>query len=327
MSRKTLWKLAFVCIALILVLVIAYSGLQILESAGFLLQQDKEETATTKTITRDGVDYFPRQDITVVMLLGIGQWGEVEAAATPNTATAVDMITLMIFDEKTQELRLLSLNRDTMLEMPKLDENGRENGTYYGQLAYSHTYGTGVEDSCENTRKTISNFLYGINIDYYVSMNLDAIAILNDAVGGVTVTIEDDFTHLDPALKKGEVTLQGEQAVTFVQSRRQVGDHLNVSRIERQKEYMENFVEAFRTKAEKSDTFVLSAYEKISPYIVTDCSANVLTGMMQRYSDYEMAEAVSPEGENILDANYYEFHADDEKLDELILRLFYAPKN
>jgi hypothetical protein len=35
---------------------------------------------------------------------------------------------------------------------------------------------------------------------------------------------------------------------------------------------------------------------------------------------------VSPEGENVLGEKYYEFHVDEEKLDELIVRLFYAPK-
>jgi hypothetical protein len=48
--------------------------------------------------------------------------------------------------------------------------------------------------------------------------------------------------------------------------------------------------------------------------------------MMDRYSDYEIVEIVSPEGENVLGEKYYEFYVDEVKLDELILRLFYAPK-
>nr|MBQ8244940.1 LCP family protein [Oscillospiraceae bacterium] len=316
-------KLLYLCGILILILVMIYSGLQILESAVFL-QQD-EEPAKTKTITRDGVDYFPRQDITVVMLLGIGEWGEA-VPVEPNMACSVDMITLMIFDEKKEEVSLLSLNRDTMVDMPMLDEHGRRDGTYYGQLTYSHMYGTGMEDSCENTRQTVSDLLYGINIDYFISMKLDAIAIMNDAVGGVTVNIEDDFTHLDPGMVMGEVTLTGKQAVTFVQSRREVGDHLNVSRIRRQQEYMENFVAAFRGKAEESDSFVIRAYDAVSPYIVTDCSATVLTSMMQDYASYTLAESVTPEGENTMGKQFYEFYVDEEKLDDLVLRLFYAPK-
>lgn len=316
-------KLLYFGAILILLLVILYSGLQILESAVF--SQRDREPVQSKTVIRDGVEYFPRQDITVVMLLGIGEWGEA-VPVEPNMACSVDMITLMIFDEKNAEVSLLSLNRDTMVRMPALDVNGRRAGSYYGQLTYSHMYGTGMEDSCENTRETVSDLLNGINIDYFISMRLDAIAILNDAVGGVPVNIEDDFTHLDPDMTLGETVLTGKQAVTFVQSRREVGDHLNVSRIRRQEEYMTNFVEAFRTKAEQSDSFVVKAYDAVSPYIVTDCSAAVLTNMMQDYASYDLVGSVSPEGENVLGEQFYEFYVDEEKLDDLVLRLFYAPK-
>lgn len=324
MNKDVLWKCVFICIALVLVLVMVYSGLQILESTVFLMQQD-ETAGSRKTISRDGVDYFPRQDVTVVMVLGIDREGQV-TKTEPNHGGMADMITLMIFDEKDETYTLLSLNRDTMVEMPALDENGKENGTFYGQLTYCHDFGTGLEDSCENARKTVSDFLYGIRIDYYVAMNMDAISLLNDAVGGVTVTVEDDFSQIDPEITKGEVTLKGQQAVTFVQTRRSIGDHLNLSRIRRQQEYMDGFVDALFTQMEQDDTFIISAYEEVSPYIVTDCSANVLSSLMERYGGYTMKGSVSLEGENVV-GQYMEFYPDEEKLDELILQLFYAPKN
>ena len=59
--------------------------------------------------------------------------------------------------------------------------------------------------------------------NYYISMNMDAIAILNDAVGGVTVNVTDDFSAVDPSITKGEVTLKGDQALTFIQTRKDVG--------------------------------------------------------------------------------------------------------
>ena len=94
----------------------------------------------------------------------------------------------------------------------------------YAQLAYAHTYGTGMEDSCENMKKTVSKLLGGVAIDYYVSMNVEAIAPLNDAVGGVTVNVVHDFSQVDATIPKGVVTLKGDQARAFVQSRWYVGD-------------------------------------------------------------------------------------------------------
>lgn len=324
MNRDILLKAVFMCIALILVLVILYSGLRVLESTVFLKQQE-EGPIEAKSISRDGVEYYPRQDIMVVMLLGIERQGEVVANEV-NKGDPADMVMLMVFDEKTAECTLVSLNRDTMVMMPGLNEYGRADSKYFGQLALSHTFGTGLEDSCENTRKTVSDLLYGITIDHYIAMNMDAIAILNDAVGGVTVTVRDDFSQVDPTITKGQATLNGQQALNFVQARRNVGNELNLSRMERQQEYMRGFINAFRANIDASDSFVLKTYEQVSPYLVTDCSVTVMTDMMGRYADYELQEIVSLPGENVLGERYYEFHVDEEKLDELILRIFYAPK-
>lgn len=325
-KRKTFQEAAYFGIILLLVLVMIFSGLQILESTVFSQGQVQGDTFVSKTVTRDGVDYFPRQDITVIMVLGIDQYGPVTASESYNNSGSADMVMLLIFDEVDQTCSALCLNRDTMLEMPVLGIGGKQAGTYYGQLALSHSYGSGLEDSCENTRAAVSNFLNGLTIDYYVAMNMDAISILNDAVGGVKVNVTDDFSVVDPTITMGEMTLFGEQAVSFVRTRQNVGNQLNISRMERQREYVDGFVDAFWNKMDSSDGFVVSAYEAVSPYIVTDCSVNAISGMMERYADYEVKEIVSVPGENILGDTYYEFYADEEALDALILRLFYAPK-
>ena len=325
MNRRILWKTVFLCLVLILVLVILYSGLRILESTVFSPPREME-VAVRKTITKNGTDYYPRQDINVIMLLGVDQEGPVQISQEPNHGNAVDMVALMVFDEKTQSCTLISINRDTMLDMPALNEYGKEDGIFYGQLAYSHTYGTGGEDSCENTKKTISNLFYGMPIDYYIAMNMDAVAILNDAVGGVTVDVVDDFSQVNASIPRGSVTLRGEQARAFVQSRSGVGDQLNLSRMERQKEYMEKFAEAFRAKAEQSDTFALRTYDAVSAYIVSDMSVNTLDMLIDKYQDYPIAEVLSLEGENVMGEEFYEFYVDEEKLETLILRLLYAPK-
>jgi LCP family protein required for cell wall assembly len=318
-------KVVFVCISLILVLVIIYSGLRILESTIFYNQNEDFEIRT-KTITRDGVKYFPRQDINVILLMGINQEGPAHAEE-PNHDNAADMVALAVIDEKTESWSILNLNRDSMVDMPMLDTAGKEIDVGYAQLSYAHTFGTGMEDSCENTRKTVSNLLGGVNIDYYISINIEAIAMLNDAVGGVTVNVEDDFSAVDPSIPKGTVTLMGNQARSFVQSRWYVGDQLNLSRIERQKQYMDGFVDSFKNTMQTSDTgFVLNTYNEVAPYLVSDLPVSTLTGMVERYMDYPLTAVYSLEGENKLEDNYHKFYIDEDHLEDLRLELFYAPK-
>ncbi len=322
---KPVKDIAFFCIILILVLVMLFSGLRILEST-VLRTRVGEETFASKTIYRGDVAYFPRQDITTVLVLGIDRYGAVEDSETYQNPGAADMAMVVILDHEAEECRVLQLNRDTMVEMPVLGLGGRQAGTAYAQLALSHTYGSGLEDSCENVKHTVSDFLYGIDLDYYVAMNMDAIPIVNDAVGGVTVQVTDDFSQVDPTIQKGTVTLLGEQSINFVRTRKDVGDQLNVSRIQRQKDYVNGFVEAFTAAREEDSDLIASVYEDVAQYLVTDMTINSLSGLVDRYSHYPIVEVVSPRGRNVLGEEFYEFYPEEEALDALILRLFYAPK-
>ncbi len=319
-------KIAYLCAVLILVLMMIFSGLRILESAGFLYNRNAEDSRPSKTIIRDGVAYFPRQDITVVMLLGIDEAGPVTPSDSYNNSGAADLISLLIFDEQAKAMKLLSLNRDTMLDMPVLGLGGAEAGSARQQLALAHTYGKGVEDSCMNTRKAVSNFLYGLSIDHYISMNMDAIALLNDAVGGVSVTVTDDFSAVDPTISMGQVKLSGPQAVNFVRSRSNLGDQTNLSRMERQKQYMSGFLTAFQDMQDQDNGFMTRIYEDVSDYVVTDMSLQAISGILKQYGDYPLEEVITPEGELVMGNRYLEFHADEQKLDSLILELFYAVK-
>lgn len=322
MKRMTKKNIVLAVAILLLLIVVVYSAFRLLDPTVI----PENNSTSTKTIERDGVKYFPRQDINVFLLMGIDNEGKAESSGTYNNDGEADVIVLAIFDESDKTYSLLCLNRDTMLDMPALGIGGKKAGTVYGQLAMSHTYGSGLKDSCENTKKAVSDFLYGIDIDYYVSLNMNAIGILNDAVGGVTVNVTEDFSAVDPSITMGEITLDSQQALSYVRTRKDVGDQTNLSRMERHKEYMHGFFNALGKKLDESNTFVLTAFNDISDYMVTDCTPETLSNFANRYSDYTLKEIVSPEGENVIGEKYMEFYTDSEKLDTLILRMFYAEK-
>lgn len=324
-KRLSIFKLVLLISILILALIVIYSGLQVLEST--LLRPTVAETPVeSRTIVRNGVSYFPRQDITVVMVAGIDQTGIMESSGTYNNPGAADMVSLLIFDHTNETINIIAINRDTMMDIPVLGMKGRPAGTTYAQLALAHTYGTGLSDSSINLRNAVSDFLYDLQINYYVTMNMDAISMLNDAVGGVTVNVTDDFSELDPTIPMGEVKLTGSQAVNFVRGRRGVGDGLNLNRLERHKEYMTGFLTALDAQMDSSKTSLLESYETTSDYMVTDCTTKTLASMMDRFGDYTIGELISIEGENVKGEQYMEFHVDEQALDDMILKYLYAPK-
>lgn len=326
MHKKRVLNCLYLGLILILVLLMLYSGIRLIESTVLSKENDEVSDSTEKTISVNGVLYFPRQDITVFMVLGIDKYGEMQSSEYHRNSGDADMVALLIFNESEKTYTVLTINRDTMVEMPVLGTFGQRAGTSYGQLALAYTYGTGLDDSCENVKETLQNFIPGLAVDHYLAMNMDAISFLNDAVNGVTVTVTDDFSGIDSEIPMGTITLKGQQAISFVQSRKGIGSQLNLSRMERQKEYMQGFMWSFKQATNADSTFMVSAYADISPYIVTDCSSTVISTFSDRYSDYELKEVVSLTGENHLGAEYYEFYVDEDALLELRLKLLYARK-
>ena len=313
-------------ILLALMIAIIYSGLQILAPTVLQSEEVVDEQTGRKTIERDGVKYFPRQDITVLMVLGIDQYGPVQSSNYYRNKGSADSVMLIIFDEATEECNVLYLNRDTMLTMDVLGVRGEYAGTTYGQLALAHTYGTGLKDSCENMKNTLMKFLHGLTIDYYVAMNMDVIPILNDSVGGVTVNVTDDFSKVNPSITMGEQKLQGDQVIDYVRTRKDVGDQKNVTRMARQREYVNGFLKALDEREHEDVEFAVRLYDDVAPYIVTDCSVETLSKIINHYLDYTLKNAFTPEGENLIEDGHYAFYTDEEKLDALCVELFYRPK-
>ena len=125
MRKRNPLKVVLVPVILLaLVIVILYSGLQILESTVLQNTEKPAQVTTTKTISRNGIEYFPRQYVTVMMVLGIDQMGPVTSSNYHRNNGAADSIMLLVFDENARDCTVLYLNRDTMLNMDVLGVRG-----------------------------------------------------------------------------------------------------------------------------------------------------------------------------------------------------------
>jgi len=315
--------IGFALLCILLVLLIIYSGFRVLEATVFL--EEEESNYVSKTIEIDGKKYFPNQNIETFLIIGVDETGEmVKREAYENNAMA-DAIMVVIFDKDKETMNIVSLNRDTIMDVPVIGIDGRKAGTTKGQLALSYAYGDGMHGSCENTIDAVSDLLYGIKIDHYIALNMDAIKILNDSVGGVTVNVKDDFSGVDSSIKKGKITLRGDQALTFIRARKGVGSQLNVSRMERQQEYMKNFFVKLKDKATSDAGFAVNTYDKLASYMVTDSTAKALSAMMERYGEYELKEMVTPKGENVR-GEYMEFYLDEDAFEDMVIKYFFVEK-
>lgn len=235
-----------------------------------------------------------------------------------------DFLMVMVLEEDTGTCRILHLNRDTMTEIRRLGVGGGDAGRFIGQLALAHTYGSGGSDSCLNSCKAVSSLLGGVHIDHYIALTMDAVAILNDQVGGVAVEIMDDFTHIDPAMVQGEtVTLQGEQALCYVRARGSLEDSSNLHRMERQRQYLNALYQQMITAKKEEDDFLHDSLLKLSNCFQSDLTVNQLDELGETMLDMKLEPFLTIDGQAVKGEEFMEFYPDETSLRQVILDLFY----
>ena len=330
--KSSTFKLLAALFASAAVLALVFIGLRLIEKyavrkADAGIDTTYSSVDTDQTIYIDGQAYVPKDGVETLLLIGLDSQGKLNSSTAYTNSQMADFLALFVFDETLESCQVIQLNRDTMAEIPTLGMTGERTGYLNAQLAMAYSYGDGLTQSGRNTVNAVSHFLYDVEVDHYIAINMDAVSKLNDLVGGVRVEVLDDFTGVDDTLVKGEtVTLKGAHALTYVRGRTGVGDETNVARMARQRQYMEAFGTALRAAYAKSkDEFVLKAYGAIADYMVTDCSVNALSETAERLSSYKVAGVITPEGESVQGEKYMEFYADAAALKTTVVTLFYQP--
>jgi len=272
----------------------------------------------------DGSWYDLRRDVETLLLFGIDKYEEqIQDGVFTNNQQA-DCFLLLVIDKTENSCSALPLNRDTMTKIAKLDLNGGVVNTATEQLALAHTYGSGGEDSGRNTARAVSDLLYGAPVDHFVSLSMDAVGVLADAVGGVPVLVQQDFSQVTDQLPlEEEVTLQGQTALQFVRARGGVGEQSNVERMSRQKQFMEAFYPLWQEKCRTEDGFLSDVLPDMADYITTDCSLETLARVNEELNGCGLTVLEPPDGEAMVGETYMEFHVDEEALQKIVIELFY----
>ncbi|HJA92440.1 MAG TPA: LCP family protein [Candidatus Eisenbergiella merdipullorum] len=278
-------------------------------------------------IRYNGKIYAYKQNCLTFLCMGIDKRGEMEASDDLLKGGQADAIFLAVLDPEEKKISVIGVNRDTMTEISVYDEDGLYIGKRTAQIALQHAYGDGMETSCERMVEAVSHLFYGIPIHGYCSLNMEVITLLNDEIGGVTVTVPEDLSVRGQVKwKAGEqVHLTGDDAYTFVQYRDTGIAQSAEGRLARQKAYLQAFITQAKEAMRKDMTLPLSLYEMVSPYMVTDISAEEAVYLATQALSYSFDpnDIYTMEGEVVMGEKYEEFYQDDTALYELILRVFY----
>lgn len=323
-KNKTVFHAVAALLAVLAVVLVLYGGGRWLEK-----RAEKPETRTElpqadqETVEVDGTTYRKRDDLSVILAMGVDH--ETQETYDYRKAGQADFLRLIVLDNKNKTVQQLQIDRDTITPVTMLGVLGDRYEPVTQQICLGYAFGDGRQSSCEVTVEAVENLLGGQKIDQYLSMGLDGISTLNDLAGGVTVTLEDDFSAVDPAMTKGTtLTLWGDQAEVYVRTRRSIGVGTNEARMARQEQYIRQITSQLDAKVQQDQNFVLTAYDALEPYLYTNIPRGQLANEAWAAKDYERMDTIKPEGTyQVGDDGFMEFYPDADALQQAVLQLFY----
>lgn len=281
---------------------------------------------TGRTVLYDGKSYEYRQELTNILFLGVDKEEEVKLQGTPGTAGQADCIMLMTLNEEEQTGSLLQISRDTMTEVDIYDVNGEYYTSVEAQVATQYAYGNGEKSSCWAMNKTVSELLNDLPIDAYISIRMDAIGTMTEALGGVTMTIPEDYTDIDPVFVKGStVTLDSGLAEKYIRYRDTEITGSNDNRMQRQVEFITALMAAVKNSVRGEESYYDRFSSYLMPYMVTDMDAR----QVDTFANFEFnaAETKYLPGEMKKGEEHDEFYVDKEKLQKELIETFYRLEN
>ena len=276
-------------------------------------------------ITYNGKKYRYNSSVKTYLFLGTDNEGTMEESTGGLVGGQSDAMFLLITNGSAKTMSIVSINRNTMtmIDVYDLLDNCTEQKKM--QICLQYAYGDGGRTSCVRTADTVSKLFYNIPINGYFAMNMDAVPILNDAVGGVTVEVMQDLENksLGVSLKKGEtVTLNGKEAYVYIRSR-DINEFDSASRrLERQNQYLLQLFKRIKDLALGNEATIARISGLMEDYLVTSIDFVKLAEDASEYT-FDESHMYNVPGETVMGEIYEEHYVDEDALYEMILEIFY----
>lgn len=334
-AGKRGWKIAAVVLLVFCILAGGcVGGFYYLKSAGkSSLQKAAGEDAPRigdeeGVIFRNGKKYQFNKNVMTFLCMGIDTETDLsEIQEVSGSSGQADTIFLVVLNPDTGKMKIIGISRDTMTKIRTYDYHGNYIGEAENHLGLAYAFGDGGKVSSEMMVDAVSKLFYELPVHGYFAVNLKAIEKLNNAVGGVSVTMPEDMVLGTQSYSQGEnVLLTGAEAESFVRQRDTEAEGSNNQRMNRQKVYALAFLRAAKAALRKDPLLVADMYSDLKDEMVTSLSvdqavylATEITGMSLNMDEIQMLEGTTKQGQI-----YEEFYVDDAALQDLIIDTFYT---
>ena len=184
-----------------------------------------------------------------------------------------DCIIIASINNKTKEVKLLSVYRDTYVNIE---------GHGLDKITHAYSYG-----EAPLAISTLNRNL-DLNIKEFITVNFDAVKEIIDSIGGVTMSItSEEVPHIKGLTQAGTYNLTGEQALAYARIRYATGG--DYKRTERMRDVLTAVVNKVKLfNISQLNTLV----DTVLPKIYTNITANEIFSLMPSATSFKITDSI-----------------------------------
>ncbi|MCY8699180.1 LCP family protein [Bacillus spizizenii] len=269
-KRRKILKRIMLLFALALLVVVGLGGYKLYKTINAADDSYDALSRGNKSNLRSEVVDMKKKPFSI-LFMGI------EDYATKGQKGRSDSLIVVTLDPKNKTMKMLSIPRDTRVQL------ANDTGS---KTKINSAYSKGGKDE---TVETVENFLQ-IPIDKYVTVDFDGFKDVINEVGGIDVDVPFDFdekSDVDESkriyFKKGEMHLNGEEALAYARMRKQ-DKRGDFGRNDRQKQILNALID--RMSSASNIAKIDKIAEKASENVETNIRITEGLALQQIYSGF-----------------------------------------
>ncbi|MFI6660927.1 LCP family protein [Streptomyces sp. NPDC050523] len=224
---------------------------------------------------------LPTGSLNILVLGSDSRSGKENKALGGGDSSGARSDTAMVvhIDAGRRKATVVSIPRDTLVTRPSCPlASGGSTSVAYGAM-FNSAYSVGGAVCAVKTVESITD----VRMDHYLEIDFSGFARLVDALGGVTVTldqdIDDDDSHLH--IKAGTRRLDGKQALALARTRHGIGDGSDLGRIGLQQKLVKALLEQISSTDLFTDPAKLyTVAEAVTSSLTTDTGLDSLSELV-----------------------------------------------
>ncbi|MDD5924496.1 MAG: LCP family protein [Clostridia bacterium] len=339
-KHKLLRSVLIIMLSLIVLVVGCFFSLRQIGKDALLKQSEKIETPDLggevisenngHIIKYNGHTYEYNENITNILFIGVDKTELGAIDGVVGKGGQADAIYLAALDIEDGSIITFAIPRETMADIAVYSSSGSYLGIENKQICLSYAYGDGKIESCNNLISSLEKQFFGIEIQSFFAMDLMGINAMNDNIGGVDVTLDYDTVIKGREFKAGvPVHLAGSMAEAFVRTRSLTEVDANIKRMERQKIYLNAYIDKAIKMTKEDIKTPLNIYNAASDYSITSIDAASVTYLATRLIDKNITfpNIMRLPGEVKMGKEYAEFYVDEQEFYEMFLETYYNQIN